>query len=296
VKAQAPIRTAERASSHINPQAPGRHVLVSLVGRRTPIEAINFGRTLAATIGATLHGLFVWPSPILPSEVPRLLEIDPDALTGMVLDVQVGDLAASIAASTRSQAVSFLVLCAESEGPDACSVGAVAARALQQAGTSVIVVRPGYAPRRLARILVPLDGTPSMAAALAPAGELARLSGAALDIVMVGEIERPSLPRAVEIGAMLAPQYIDQPQHEWPAFSQEFIERFMGAVGHCPRGVPTRFFLRVGDPGREILRAATDLDADLIALAWHGGCEGGHGVVFRRVLSDAGLPVLVLRC
>lgn len=295
MKAQEPIRTPERASSKTAPQASSRHVLVALAGRRTPVEAIDFGRALAETIGATLHGLFAWPSAIKPCEVPRLLEIDPDVLTGMVIDVHVGDLAESVAAGTRSPSVAFLVLGAESGGPDACGVGAVAARALQQAGTSVIVVRPGYTPRRLARILVPLDGTPSMAAALAPAGELACLSGAALDIVMVGQTER-STPRAVEMGAMSAPQYIDQPQHEWPAYSQEFIERFLGAVGHCPRGVPRRFFLRVGDPGREILRAASDLDADLIALAWHGGCEGEHGRVFRQVLRDAGLPVLVLRC
>ena len=227
--------------------------------------------------------------------MPRLLEIEPDALTGMVLDVQVGDVAECIAASTRSPAVAFLVPSAEREGTDPCGIGAVAAHALQRAGSGVIIVRPGYVPRRLARILVPLDGTPSMAAAIAPAGELARLTGATLDIVMVGQIERTP-PRPVEVGAMTMPQYIDQPQHEWPAFSQEFIERFLLSIGHCPRGVPTRFFLRVGDPGGEILRAANDLDTDLIALAWHGGCEGEHGVVFRRVLRDAGLPVLVLRC
>lgn len=293
--AQAPTRTAERTSSKLDPQAPRRHILVSLAGRRTPVEAIRFGRSLAETIGATLHGLFVWTSSIKPCEVPRLLEIDPDALSGMVLDVKVGDPAECLAASARTHAIEFVVLGAEGEGSDPCGVGAATARALKQAGTSVIVVRPGYAHRRLARILVPLDGTPSMAAALAPAGELARLSGASLDIVMVGQVEAPP-PRSVEVGAMSTPQYIDQPQHEWPAFSQEFIERFLRSVGHCPRGVPTRFFLRVGDPGREILRAASDLDADLIALAWHGGCEGDHGVVFRQVLRDADLPVLVLRC
>ena len=293
--AQAPIQTAERASSRTSPQASNKQILVSLTGRRTPIEAISFARSLAETIGATLHGLFVWTSSIKPCEVPRLLEIDPDALAGMVLDVHVGDAAECIAARTRSPEVAFLVMCADSEGLDACGVGSVTARALQQAGTSVIVVRPGYKPRRLKRILVPLDGTPSMAAALGPAGELARLSGASLDIVMVGQTERPP-PRSVEVGAMSTPQYIDQPQHEWPAFSQEFIERFLRSVGHCPRAVPTRFFLRLGDPGREILRAASDLDADLIALSWHGGCEDEHGVVFRRVLHDAALPVLVLRC
>ena len=293
--AQAPTRTAERASSQVKPEAPRRRILVSLAGRRAPIEAIDFGRSIAETIGATLHGLFVWPSSISPREVPRLLEIDPEALRGMVLDVEVGDPAERLAASTQANAVTFLVLPAESEGPDPCGLGVVAARALQQAGSGVIVVRPSHARRRLARILVPLDGTPSMAAALAPAGELARLAGASLDIVMVGQIERPT-PLPSEEGSMSTPQYVDQPQHEWPAFSQEFTERFLRAIGRCPRGVPTRFFLRAGDPAGEILRAASDLDADLIALVWHGGCEGERGAVFRRVLRDAGLPVLVLRC
>jgi nucleotide-binding universal stress UspA family protein len=293
--AQAPIQADGRASSQVNPEALRRRILVSLAGRRAPIEAIDFGRSIAETLGATLHGLFVWPSSISPREVPRLLAIDPDALQGMVLDVEVGDPAERLAASSRAPGVAFLVLLAESEGPDPCGLGAAAARALQQAGSSVIVVRPGQAPRRLARILVPLDGTPSMAAALAPAGELARLAGAALDIVMVGQVERPP-PRSSEEGAMCTPQYVDQPQHEWPAFSQEFTERFLRAIGRCPRGVPTRFFLRAGDPAGEILRAARDLGDDLIALEWHGGCEGERGAVFRRVLRDAGLPVLVLRC
>ena len=102
-------------------------------------------------------------------------------------------------------------------------------------------------------------------------------------------------PAPIELGALVTPQYIDQPQHEWPAFSQELLARFLGAIGRCSRGVPARFFLRAGDPAREILRAATELDPDLIALVWHGGCEGEHGRVFRRVLPDAGLPVLVLR-
>lgn len=293
--AQAPARTAGRAPSSPQPEAPRPRILVSLAGRRAPLEAIDFGRCIAEPLGATLHGLFVWPSPIAPREVPRLLQIDPDALHGMVLDVEVGDPAERLAASTRASAVSFLVLLAESEGPDPCGLGGVAARTLQQAGSGVIVVRPGQAPRRLARILVPLDGTPSMAAALAPAGELARLAGASLDIVMVGEVERPTPPSS-EAGSMCTPQYVDQPQHEWPAFSQEFTERFLRAIGRCPRGVPTRFFLRSGDPAVEILRAAKDLDVDLIALVWHGGWEGERGAVFRRVLHDARLPVLVLRC
>ncbi len=284
----------EMASFHIDPGTHRSCILVALGGRRAPIEAIDLGRRIAATIQATLHGVFVWPWSISPCEVPRLLEIDPEVLTGMVLDVAVGDAVEQIAESSRASSVAFLVLPAESAGADPCGLGPLAARVLRHVGVGVIIVRPGVAPRRLQRILVPLDGTPSTASALAPAGELARLAGASLDIMMVGELERPT-PVPVELGTMVTPQYVDQPQHEWPAFSREFLERFVGAIGRCSRGVTSRFFLRAGDPAREILRAANELDSDLIALVWHGGCEGERGRVFRRVLHDACVPVLVLR-
>jgi nucleotide-binding universal stress UspA family protein len=212
----------------------------------------------------------------------------------MVLDVVVGDTAECLAECSRARSAAFLVLPVDRGGTDPCGLGHVAAKALRHAGSGVIIVRPGCSPRPLARVLVPLDGTPSTAAAIAPAGDLARLLGASLDIVMVGQLEQPT-PVPVELGTMATPQYIDQPQHEWPAFSQEFLARFLRAIGHVPRGVPMRFFLRAGDPATEILRAASELDSDLIALVWHGGCEGEHGRVFRRVLRDADLPVLVLR-
>jgi nucleotide-binding universal stress UspA family protein len=292
--ARAGVKGNEKASLHAHPPHRSRRILVALGGRKAPIEAIDFARNIAATIQATLHGLFVWPWIISPREVPRLLEIDPEVLTGMVLDVAVGDAVEQIAESSRASSVAFLVLPAESDGVDPCGLGPLAARALRHSGVGAIIVRPGAAPRRLQRILVPLDGTPSTASALAPAAELACLAGAAIDIVMVGEIERPT-PVPVELGTMVTPQYIDQPQHEWPAFSQEFLARFLVAIGHCPRGVVSRFFLRAGDPACEILRAANELDSDLIALVWHGGCEGEHGRVFRRVLHDACVPVLVLR-
>jgi nucleotide-binding universal stress UspA family protein len=294
VRVRAGAETREEASFKADPAHARRRILVALGGRRSPIEAIDFSRRIAETIKATLHGVFVWPWGISPREVPGLLEVDPDALRGMVIEVAVGDVAERIAESSREGSVAFVVLPVDSEGPDPCGLGLLAARALRTAGSSVIIVRPGHRSRRLARILVPLDGTPSTAAAVAPAGDLARLAGASLDLVMVGQLELPT-PVPVELGTMVTPQYVDQPQHEWPAFSQEFLARFLGALGRCPRGVPARFFLRAGDPATEILRAAKELDSDLIALVWHGGCEGDHGRVFRRILRSAGVPVLVLR-
>src|SRR5262249_4207953 len=151
---------------------------------------------------------------------------------------------------------------------------------------SIILVRPGAPPSRLRRVLVPLDGRPSTAAAIGPALRLARDAGAAVDIVLVDD---PAAPPPEEPGSMQPPQYVDQPQHEWPAFSEEFIERFLRSIGHVPSGVPTRFFLGAGDPASEILRFAAKLESDLIALVWYGS-RGLRGRVFEGVVRGADRP------
>jgi nucleotide-binding universal stress UspA family protein len=162
---------------------------------------------------------------------------------------------------------------------------------LAGACASAIVLRPGDCLRDIRRIMVPVDGTPSIATALGPAGELAHRTGAALDVVMVEDVTAP-LP--AEHGAMTSPRYVDQPQHEWPAFSAELLERLLGVIARFPPGIPTRLLLGTGEPAAEILRFARELDPDLIALVvrtpgW------GEGAVFRDVVRRAQRPVLVLR-
>jgi nucleotide-binding universal stress UspA family protein len=277
----------------IEPRRQRRCILVALSGLRPPTGAIALGRLIALALDAPLHGLFVWPSPIAPGDVPRMLSLDPDALSGMVLEVEVGDLAERLVRIAAERPVAFLVLPVEGEGADVCGLGREAQEALFASVSGVIVVRPGAGARPIRRILVPLDGTPSTAAALGPATELARTTGAEVDLLFVG---LPCPHERAEPGEMAPPQYVDQPQHEWPAFSEEFVERFLGAIAHCPPDVPARFFLRAGDPATQILRAADDLQTDLVVLVWHGCFEGERARVFQRVLRGAGVPVLVLRC
>ena len=210
----------------------------------------------------------------------------------MVLDVEVGDPGERVAATVRSCPAALMVLSAPDEASDACGLGEHGRAMLAGATSGAIVVRRGMRVGPVRRILLPLDGTPSTARAMEPAAALAKRAGAALDVVLIADTEAP--PPA-EPGAMTSPQYVDQPQHEWPAFSDEFRSRFVGALGHCPAGVVTRFFLGTGSPADQILRFASELDSDLIALVWHGACEGPCGCVFREVLRGARRPVLVLR-
>lgn len=273
------------------PAPARRRVVVSLHGRRAPLAALHVGRLVADALGAPLHGLFACQHAIAPTDVPKLLRLTPEALEGIVLDVEIGEPAERLLAFLQETPAAFAVVEAQPDETSPFGIGRHATDVLGRAG-AVIVVPEHNAPERLRRILLPLDGTPSTAAAIGPVGELARDAGAELDIVMIGAAHAVAEP---EPGSMAPPQYVDQPQHEWAAFSDEFLHRFLQAVGHCPPDVQTRFFLGTGDPASEILRFGADLQSDILVLVWHGHLEGHHGEIFRSVLKSASRPVLVLR-
>jgi nucleotide-binding universal stress UspA family protein len=263
-------------------------VIVSLSGAEAPLAAIEAGRSIARALGASLRGVFVWPTLITPCEVPRLLQIDPAALSGMVLDVDVGDPIERLQMLLRLQPSSFVVLSAEREGRDASGLGELAARTLAETRASALVLRRGVPLDRVRRILVPIDGTPSMAAALEPAGDLAKALGAVLDVVLIDDASglRPSEP-----GAMVLPRYVDQPQHEWPAFSAELRQRLLCTIACWHPTTPARLLIARGVPASEILRLARTLEPDLLALVWSDEAPER----FREVARGTDCPLLVLR-
>ena len=267
-------------------------VLVALHESAALVESIAMGRLVSETMQQPLHGVFVAPSLVAADDVPRFLQVPAHALEGFVLDIEEGDPAGRLLEISDLHPTAFLVVGADPAAGDKLGVGCFAARAIEDSNTPVLVVRPGTTVK-LERILVPLDGTPSTASALEPASELARAAGASLDVVLVGEAQHP--PASTEHGAMAPPQYVDQPHHEWPAFSGEFVERFMHTLGHCPSDVPMRFFFGAGDPGEEILRYASTLGSDLAVLVWHGLASARHGAIFQSVVRRATCPVLILR-
>ena len=278
-----------------------RRVLVTLHRNGPPLGIIQMGRLIAGAIGGPLHGLFLGPTPIDASEVPEHVGLDPELLHGPVLEVAAGDPGKALALALSMHEAAYVIVpaapaCADD---DYLGVGDLARSALELGSCGVILLDPRVSTPHIRRILLPLDGTPSTASAITPAGELARRLGAELDIVLVGEShprferDRPRPPS--EPGAMAAPQYVDQPHHEWAAFSEEFLHRFLGAIGHCPPDITTRFYLGAGEPAAEILRMADAVDSDLLVLVWHGTFRDRHGAVFRDVLRGARRPVLVLR-
>jgi hypothetical protein len=285
-----------RALAHqaIEPFERRRRVLVALRARVDPRPAIAFARLLGNALEVPIHALFSWPTRLAPSEVPAMLGVGPEALSGLVIEVEIGDLAGCLTCATMGEPRSLVVLTADpDEALGAARVACeVAGWPLAESPCGVVILRPGVeAPKRIERILLPLEGNPSTAAALGPVGVLARDTGAELDVLVVAEAgaggphERGSLP---------PPRYMDQPHHEWAAYTDEFLQRFASALGHVPPGVPTRLFVATGDPAEQILHFERVLHCDMVVLVWHGEL-GTHGRVFRRVLEESQVPTLVLR-
>jgi nucleotide-binding universal stress UspA family protein len=157
----------------------------------------------------------------------------------------------------------------------------------------VVLVRPelGVRAPALRRIILPHDGTPTTGAALQPAVDLARRSGAELEVLHVAAADAR---QPAEAGTLTAPRYIDQPQHEWPVWTREFLHRTR-SLHDMPASVRTRLFLRTGEPGAEIVRFASQHQADLIILAWRGATDAQRARAVRAVIRGAPCPAMILR-
>jgi nucleotide-binding universal stress UspA family protein len=91
---------------------------------------------------------------------------------------------------------------------------------------------------------------------------------------------------------MVSPRYVDQPQHEWPAWTQEFVDR-LGAVGRARHGVAIRLAVARGEAGSAILDFARQ--SDLVVLGWRGALEPDRARTMRQVIRETNCPVIVFR-
>jgi nucleotide-binding universal stress UspA family protein len=124
------------------------------------------------------------------------------------------------------------------------------------------------------RILVPLDGTPEAAVALAPAVALAKATDAELTLVRV----------------TASP---DAPDAEAAAENLSRIAEEVRGTGRAAGWV-----LRDGDPAAEIAAEAREGGAGLVVMATHGRSGVGRAVlgsVAAGVVAQSPVPVLLLR-
>ncbi len=261
----------------------------------------GLGRPFAERFEA-LTGLKVWPD-ALKSTV-RLWQAFAGpgnalmkALAHIEVRLDAGEPAAGILRASADPLVALVVLTTHGHIIEpGRSLGRVAEQVIAGATQPILLIRPEATPgafqpgAALRRLLLPLDGTPTTAALLTPATGLASRLSAAVDLLYVAGVGAPP----DEPGSIGAPQYVDQPQHEWPLWANEVISRLLDACAQCPPNVPVRIFLAHGDAGEVIARFAAEHMSDAVVLARRSRLEPGRATVLRTVLDQTPCPVLLV--
>jgi Universal stress protein family len=146
----------------------------------------------------------------------------------------------------------------------------------QQSAKPVVLVPAGTRrlPRRIRRVLLPLNGTARSAAAVAEAAERFAHGGAELVVLHVFDAET-------------VPRFWDQHAHAGQAWEQEFLARYCALPG-------ARLELRSGAAAEHVAKVAGAERADMIALAWSQRLEPGRAAAVRRTVLEAEVPVMLV--
>lgn len=131
---------------------------------------------------------------------------------------------------------------------------------------------PGSSPA-VSRALVPLDGTPEAAGAVAEVMDLFARAG--LDLVVLHVFD-----------ATTAPRFWDQAAHARREWEEEFMARYCSVPG-------ARLTLRSGAPDEQVVDVAAEEHVDLVALGWSQHLAGRAQTV-RRTIADAPIPVMLV--
>jgi nucleotide-binding universal stress UspA family protein len=154
-------------------------------------------------------------------------------------------------------------------------IGGTALAVAQRVSKPVVIVPPEYrSPGTVRRLVLPLSGAPDVAALVAATVHAATES--LVEVVAVHVFDARTVPR-----------FWDQPQHEEPAWREEFLARFTPAI-------PVRLVLRTGSVPAAVNAVVHDEQADLVVLAWAQDVSPGRGEVVRQVLAEVPVPVALV--
>lgn len=245
---------------------------------------------------------FVGPSPLDAAERSAILQamaefVADDRAAGIAVDTLVEedhDITGAIVRRAKATSADVIVLGTHGRtGFERLVLGSVAEKVLRKAGCPVLTVPPQThpLPQRITavqRIVCPIDFSTASAGALRLAASLSRQSGARITVVHI--VELPP----------------DVPEPPLPEFLESRTVRFRRAHAAMLEAVPPRIratcaideLLLAGKPYREILRLASEQQADLIVMGVHG-----RGVVDRlffgsttqHVVRQATCPVFTVR-
>lgn len=177
-------------------------------------------------------------------------------------------------------------------------LGNVAAKVLRATGRPTLLVRtgqsrPGAEMRPVKRILVPLDGSPIGATAIACTEALAQATGAEIVLFHVLQPVTSSLSISAEAGIpVMVPVGSDDRMGAATAYLLGIQKDLI------KKGLTVSTSVDVGPPAEQIIDYAGTNHIDLISMSSHGRTGVGRwvfGSVTDKVLHAGDTPVLVVR-
>jgi nucleotide-binding universal stress UspA family protein len=280
-----------------------RSILVPLDGSADSAAAVPVARTLASATGSAIQLLRVVPTDSVTetSQAARYLATISQELRGASLRVDStvgqGEPSIEILKFARAQDVDLIVMATHAHGSRSIlALTSVSRQVLTESPAPVLMVRPdGRGIHRLHKLLVPVDGSPGGSLALAAAAWLCRRTGASivlLDVVVPVPVHAFADMPALSLGA-----YVD-PAWEELALSAARIYVNSLARRLTDVGLVCEAHVAIGEVASEIIRAANEVDADLVLMSTHSIAWPGQaylGSVADGVVARGGRPVLLLR-
>ncbi len=273
-------------------------VLVAVNGSRESMRALPLARTVATQLHCVPTVLHVTAVPVPVEKARAELGLDVPELQEMPLSLRVGDPADCILDEAAGPEVQLLVMTTIAAGDPERELGSVAMRVALGTSRPLLGLRPeaGLEPSAVApplhRLLLPLDGSRSTASALRPATSLARRLGASVDVVYI--VPPGAAPADAQRGSIIAPRYVDQPQHEWGTWAKEIKQRLLVECAGFAPGADVDVQVRQGEPGAEILRCAREGHCDAIVLVRRSRLEPGRATILRKVIQQSPCPLLLV--
>jgi nucleotide-binding universal stress UspA family protein len=197
------------------------------------------------------------------------------AYAGTPIRLLPGDPEAQILREAAADDVALSVLGARRLPGRGYPIGHLTRRLIQRVQKVAIVVPAQYAPEKLGHVLVPLDESPATGRAVGRVVGVLSQRGA--DLVLMHAVTPNTAPSMVDHTGGLE------------LWEDEFVRRA------CPELLDARVVLCMAPPAVKVAEMTQSEPIDLVVLAWRGKLDGDHGQVVLDVLTQVGVPVLLVR-
>ena len=281
----APAEAALPAAAFLAAKGGGRVTLLHIIERDAP-ATIHGARHLRQRNEACAY----------LDEIRRRAFPPEAAVTCHVHEAAFADVARGIVEHEDELAPDLIVLCAHgSRGLRERIFGRIAQQVVGMGRVPVLLLHPptsGSASFNCQKILVPEDGQPEHEIGLQLATDLARTTGAALELLFVVPTAA-TLSGSEAAASQLLPGATRVMLDLAERGAHDHLREHLAALS----GVTAQAHVLRGDPAREVCAAVEKLNADLVVLATHGkaGAEAfWSGSVAAKIIRTCTRPLLLV--